>query len=125
MKMRVSSDFYVPEKESVRDLLEACYSMLNVEAAARIGAEYPALKGLDIDYHFKKLRETIAKAETDLGHNACLAAAAPALLNACKNVIWKLSHGGDKGKGFEMNTIDLKDAVVRLCEKAIAKAEGR
>jgi hypothetical protein len=57
--------------------------------------------------------------------NALLIAAAPDLLEACKNVVWKLSHGGDKGNGFEMNTIDLKDAVVRLCEAAIAKAEGR
>jgi hypothetical protein len=57
--------------------------------------------------------------------NARLIAAAPELLEACKNVVWKLSHGGDKGKGFEMNTIDLKDAVVRLCETAIAKAEGK
>ena len=45
------------------DLLEACYSMLNVHMAAKIGAQAEACKGFDLEYHFDKLRKAIAKAQ--------------------------------------------------------------
>lgn len=44
------------------ELLEACYTMLNLETAATWGAECPALEGLDVPYHFDKLRAAIRKA---------------------------------------------------------------
>ena len=48
---------------SAPDLLDALYSILNVEGAARIGSESGALKGLDWKYHFDKVRNAITKAE--------------------------------------------------------------
>ncbi len=44
------------------DLLEALYSMLNCERAARLGCEVPEMEGFDYRYHFEKARAAIAKA---------------------------------------------------------------
>lgn len=47
----------------VKDLVDALHSALNVEGAARIGAESGALKGLDYKIHFDKIRKAIKKGE--------------------------------------------------------------
>lgn len=57
----------------------------------------------------------------DIEEDARLFDAAPDLLDACKQIVWKLSHNWDNGPA----RIDRRDATVRLAEKAIAKAEGR
>lgn len=45
-------------------LLDAAYSALNLEGLA-LRAEVPALEGLDVAYHFDKLRAAIALAVYD------------------------------------------------------------
>ena len=45
------------------ELLEACYSILNCETAAKYGVQNAALSGLDWKWHFDKVRKAIAKAE--------------------------------------------------------------
>ena len=44
-------------------LLSALYSALNLEGAAYAGETFPAFKGLDLKYHFDKIRAAIARAE--------------------------------------------------------------
>ena len=57
--------------------------------------------------------------------NARLIAAAPELLEACKQIVWKLSHNHDDGNGgTKPATITRNDATVRMAVAAIAKAEG-
>lgn len=53
--------------------------------------------------------------------NADLVAAAPDLLEACRQIIWKLSHNWDDGKPAR---IDRLDATVRMAADAIKKALG-
>lgn len=62
------------------DLLAALESMMNVEAAARIGSESFALRGFDWKYHFDKARAAIkaATGDTDL-----LAAMEPRASHRC------------------------------------------
>lgn len=51
-----------------------------------------------------------------------------ALLNAVKNVVWKLSHdhsASGKGDDCKPATINRNDAVVELCREAIKQAEGK
>lgn len=44
------------------DLLDACYSMLNIEKAAIIGKELSrALDGLNVKYYYDKVRSAIKK----------------------------------------------------------------
>ena len=45
------------------DLIDALMSLLNVEGAARIGAQSSAFSGLDVAYHFDKARAAIAKCD--------------------------------------------------------------
>lgn len=45
------------------DLLEACYGILNIEGPAIQGGKLGAFEGLDVPYHFSKIRAAIAKAE--------------------------------------------------------------
>jgi len=57
--------------------------------------------------------------------NAAIIAAAPDLLEACKQIVWKLSHNHDDGNGgTKPGTIDRRDATVRMARAAIAKAEA-
>ena len=45
------------------EMLEACYSILNVEGLASAAERsVPAFKGVDVKYHFDKIRTAIAKA---------------------------------------------------------------
>ena len=47
------------------------------------------------------------------------------LLEACKQIVWKLSHNHDDGNGgTKPATITRNDATVRMAVAAIAKAEG-
>lgn len=57
--------------------------------------------------------------------NAHLIAAAPDLLEAAKQVVWKLGHNGDPNYNPGPVSITRLDATVRMLEKAIAKAEGK
>ena len=45
-------------------LLDALYSALNIETAAILGAQCESLQGLDIKYHFDKIRAAIQSAES-------------------------------------------------------------
>ena len=51
------------------------------------------------------------------------------LLEACKQIVWKLSHNHSDGIGPNSRTwpgtIDRNDATVKMAVEAIAKAEGR
>ncbi|MFA5377622.1 MAG: hypothetical protein WC455_17865 [Dehalococcoidia bacterium] len=49
--------------DAAPDLLAALYSALNLEHAAMVGGNCGALNGLDVKYHFDKIRAAIAKAE--------------------------------------------------------------
>ena len=51
--------------------------------------------------------------------NISLIAAAPELLEACRQIIWKLSHGTNENP----NTISRLDATVKMAIAAIKKAE--
>lgn len=51
------------EAELIVKLVDALYSALNVEGAAIAGAQTPAFQGLDVVYHFDKIRDAIAEAE--------------------------------------------------------------
>lgn len=44
------------------ELLDALFSLLNIEGAAVRGCDSPALAGLDVRWHFDKARAAIAKA---------------------------------------------------------------
>lgn len=44
------------------ELLDALQSLLNVEGAARLGAQSQSLAGLDVAYHFEKARTALKKA---------------------------------------------------------------
>ena len=57
--------------------------------------------------------------------NARLIAAAPELLEAAKQVIWKLSHNHDVDGYNGPGRITREDATVKMLYAAIAKAEGR
>lgn len=46
-------------------MLDALYSILNVEHAALLGSQFPAAKGINIKYHFNKVRKAIKKADPD------------------------------------------------------------
>lgn len=59
--------------------------------------------------------------------NARLIAAAPDLLEACKQLVWKLSHDhspSGKGDDCRPGTIDRRDVVYHNIRAAIAKATG-
>jgi hypothetical protein len=56
--------------------------------------------------------------------NARLMAAAEKLLEAAKNVIWKLGHNGDPNYNPGPVKISRLDVTIRELELAIAKAEG-
>ena len=51
--------------DAITDLIEALLSVLNVEGAARIGAESGALSGLDTRYHFDKVRQALKDSGVD------------------------------------------------------------
>lgn len=40
-------------------MLEALYSILNLEGAARLGGKSPAYEGLDVAWHFDKVKAAI------------------------------------------------------------------
>ena len=46
---------------AVRELIEACQSILNIEGPAIRGAQAGAYAGLDVGYHFDKVRAALAK----------------------------------------------------------------
>jgi hypothetical protein len=50
-------------RSAAPDLLAALYSALNLESAALLGKNYPSMNGLDVKYHFDKIRAAIRKAE--------------------------------------------------------------
>lgn len=52
--------------EAAQEALNALYSILNVEGAAHLGAEAPVMEGLDVPWHFEKVRAAI-KTLTSLG----------------------------------------------------------
>ena len=52
--------------EAAQQALDALYCILNTEGAAYLGAEAPAMEGLDVPYHFEQVRAAI-KTLTDLG----------------------------------------------------------
>jgi hypothetical protein len=56
--------------------------------------------------------------------NARLISAAPELLEACRQIVWKLSHNGTRDGENGPVSIDRRDATVRMAIEAIAKAEG-
>lgn len=64
--------------------------------------------------------------EPDDYANAALMAAAPDLLEACKQIVWKLSHNHADGIGPDAKTwpgtINRNDITVKMAEAAIAKA---
>lgn len=47
-------------------VLSALYSILNVEGVALAGLDFEAHKGLDVAWHFDKVREAIQRRETEL-----------------------------------------------------------
>lgn len=49
--------------EVAQDALNALYTILNIEGAAQLGAEVPSMRGLDVPYHFEKVRAAIQKLE--------------------------------------------------------------
>jgi len=57
--------------------------------------------------------------------NACAIAALPDLLEAAKNVLWKLNHNGDPDINPGPVKIDRDDVVIRHLQAALAKAEGK
>ena len=60
---------------------------------------------------------------TEADANARLIAAAPDLLEACRQIVWKLSHDHQQPDGtFGPGKIDRRDATVRMAVAAIAKA---
>lgn len=73
--------------------------------------------------------------EEEAKANAQLIAAAPELLAACRQIVWKLSHycydlnvlnsdGSTVGRYTGPVLLDKTDAVIKLVERAIAKATG-
>lgn len=76
-------------------------------------------------------RDQIAKVWTMRGNewksNARLLAAAPELLEALEQIVWKLERKemvASCPERFEFAKIDINDAVIRLARAAIAKATG-
>jgi len=65
------------------------------------------------------------KADGSHEANARLIAAAPELLEAAKQVIWKLSHNHQTGTYTGPAQITRLDATVRMLEEAVSKAEAR
>jgi len=54
------ADYELRRVRAQRDeLLDACYTALNLEGLA-LRAHVPALNGLDVPYHFDKIRAAIA-----------------------------------------------------------------
>jgi hypothetical protein len=51
-------------KDTVEYALDALYSVLNVEGAAKAGSTFSAYRGLDIHIHFIKIRSAIAVLES-------------------------------------------------------------
>lgn len=45
------------------DVLDTLYSVLNIEHAALLGGQTGACQGLDVPYHFEKVRAMIRKLE--------------------------------------------------------------
>ena len=45
------------------EMLDALYSILNIEGTAILGAKHGDLCGLDVTYHFDKVRDAILKAK--------------------------------------------------------------
>jgi len=52
--------------EAAQEAINALYTVLNVEGAAHLGAEAQVMEGLDVPYHFEKVRAAI-KTLTNLG----------------------------------------------------------
>lgn len=55
-----------PLRMAAQEATNALFGILNIEGAAMLGAEVPALEGLDVPAHFANVRKAI-KALTDLG----------------------------------------------------------
>jgi hypothetical protein len=45
----------------IHNLINAAVSMFNICGAAKLGAQSPAHKGLDVDYHAENLRKALSE----------------------------------------------------------------
>lgn len=57
---------------AAHEMKAALESILNIEHAAIVGGKCKALEGLDIEYHFNKVRAALAKAEGKSCNGDCL-----------------------------------------------------
>lgn len=54
--------------DAAQEALDALYAALNLEGVAKAGEMYvPARRGIDVDYHFRKIRKAIDVLEKEFG----------------------------------------------------------
>ena len=86
-------------------------------AETAILLDYEAKLNIDHWAASEGAHRTLSKGEQ--AANSYLIAAAPELLEACRQIIWKLSHGTNENP----NTISRLDTTVKMAIAAIKKAE--
>ena len=53
------------KSEAMQTAVNALYGILNIEGATKVGAEAGAFTGLDLPYHFDRVREAISALEAE------------------------------------------------------------